>query len=102
MLYNYITDKKKGIEWSREDVQTMQGLYSYYRMVEEKPIDAIIKHIDDKMGVDVIRMIKPHFLVSSLFFLPLNVCQDLFPAPITDCHRAIRWIPQMPAPQLLL
>lgn len=58
MLYNYITDKKKGIEWSREDVQTMQGLYSYYRMVEEKPIDAIIKHIDDKMGVDVIRMIK--------------------------------------------
>ena len=42
----------------------MQGLYSYYRMVEEKPIDAIIKHIDDKMGVDVIRMIKKRFEIN--------------------------------------
>lgn len=58
MLYNYITDKRHGVEWSREDLMTLQGLYSYYRMVEEKPINAIVKHINDKMGVDVIRLIR--------------------------------------------
>lgn len=58
MLYNYITDKKNGVQWSREDVQVMQGLYSYYRMVEGETIDAIIKHTNDKMGVDVLRMMR--------------------------------------------
>lgn len=58
MMYNYITDKRNGIEWSREDIQTMQGLHSYYRMVEESVIDAIIKHINEKMGVDVLRLVK--------------------------------------------
>ena len=36
----------------------MQGLHSYYRMVEETVIDAIVKHINEKMGVDVLRLIK--------------------------------------------
>ena len=58
MLYNYITDRKNGVQWQREDVQVMHGLHSYYRMVEEKPIDAIVKHINEKMGVDVIQMMK--------------------------------------------
>ena len=58
MMYNYITDKKNGVEWSKEDLMVMQGLYSYYRMVEEKVIDAIIKHINEKMSVDVLRLIK--------------------------------------------
>lgn len=58
MLYNYITDKKSGVEWSREDVQVMQGLHSYYRMVETETIDAIVRHINEKMGVDVMRLIK--------------------------------------------
>lgn len=58
MLYNYITDKKNGVAWSREDLMVMQGLHSYYRMVEERAIDAIVQHINDKMRVDVIRLIK--------------------------------------------
>lgn len=58
MLYNYITDKRNGVQWPREDVMTMQGLYSYYHMVEENTMDAIVKHINDKMGVDVLSMIK--------------------------------------------
>lgn len=58
MLYNYITDKRKGISWPREDVQTMQGLHSYYRMVEPKTIDAIVKHTNEKMETDVLRLIK--------------------------------------------
>lgn len=58
MLYNYITDKRKGISWPREDVQTMQGLHSYYRMVEPETIDAIVKHTNEKMQTDVLRLIK--------------------------------------------
>lgn len=58
MLYNYITDKRKGISWPREDIQTMQGLHSYYRMVEPETIDAIVKHTNEKMEADVLRLIK--------------------------------------------
>ena len=58
MLYNYIMDKKAGIEWCKEDLMVMQGLYNYYRMVEKEVIDAIVKHLNDKMGVDVFRLIK--------------------------------------------
>lgn len=58
MLYNYITDKRKGISWPKEDVQTMQGLHSYYRMVEPETIDAIVKHTNEKMETDVLRLIK--------------------------------------------
>ena len=58
MLYNYITDKKNGVAWNREDLMVMQGLHSYYRMVEERAIDAIVQHINDKMRFDVIRLIK--------------------------------------------
>ena len=58
MLYNYITDKRKGISWPREDVQTMQGLHSYYRMVEPETIDAIVKHTNEKMETDDLRLIK--------------------------------------------
>lgn len=58
MLYNYITDKRKGISWQREDIQTMQGLHSYYRMVEPETIDAIVKHTNEKMETDILRLIK--------------------------------------------
>lgn len=58
MLYNYITDKRKGISWPREGIQTMQGLHSYYRMVEPETIDAIVKHTNEKMETDVLRLIK--------------------------------------------
>lgn len=58
MMYNYINDKRNGIEWPREDIMAMQGLHSYYRMVEPEAIDAIVRHTNEKLGVDVIRTIK--------------------------------------------
>lgn len=58
MMYNYITDKRNGVEWPREDIMAMQGLYSYYRMVESEAIDAIVKHTNKKLDVDVLRTIK--------------------------------------------
>ena len=58
MMYNYINDKRNGVEWPREDIMAMQGLHSYYRMVEPEAIDAIVRHTNEKLGVDVIRTIK--------------------------------------------
>ena len=58
MLYNYLRDKERGVAWSCEDLQTLQGLHSYYRMVEESAIDAIVKHVNEKNHTDVMRMIK--------------------------------------------
>lgn len=58
MMYNYINDKRNGVEWPREDIMAMQGLHSYYWMVEPEAIDAIVLHTNEKLGVDVIRTIK--------------------------------------------
>ena len=58
MMYNYISDKRSGVAWPREDIMAMQGLHSYYRMVEPEAIDAIVKHTNEKLGVDVLLVIK--------------------------------------------
>ena len=58
MLYNYIRDKRNGVVWPQEDIRELQGLHSYYHMVEPDVIDAIIGHINEKMRVNVIQEIK--------------------------------------------
>lgn len=58
MMYNYIDDKRNGVEWPREDIMAMQGLYSYYCMVEPEAIDAIVHHTNEKLNVDVIQTMK--------------------------------------------
>lgn len=58
MLHNYIVDKQNAVQWSLNDIQVMKGLHSYYCSVEEKTINALVAHINAKMGVDVMRMIK--------------------------------------------
>lgn len=58
MLFNYIMDKKNGVEWDKGDIQVMYGLYNYYRMVEKDTIDRIVKHMNEKLDVNVIKMIK--------------------------------------------
>ena len=58
MLHNYIMDRKNEISWDRHDLQTLSGYHSYYRMVEPDVIDNIISHINKKMGVNVLRLIK--------------------------------------------
>ena len=58
MLHNYVSDRRNHVPWSREDIQTMQGLISYYRMVESENIDALIGHLNKKMNTDVLYLIK--------------------------------------------
>ena len=58
MLRNFINDTKNGVAWDLHDVQVMDGLVNYYRMVEKQAIDAILKSVSEKHGVDVRAAIK--------------------------------------------
>lgn len=58
MLCSYILDRQHGNPWSGEDIQAMEGLRSYYHMVEPKQIDDIINHTNEKFSVDVVAMLR--------------------------------------------
>lgn len=51
MLTAYAKDKKNGLSWNIEDVRHLDGLRSYYKMIEGETIDRIIQHISNKHGV---------------------------------------------------
>lgn len=58
MLYAYAKDKKNDVEWPLDDVQHLQGLISYYKMVEGEAIDRIVQHVSAKQSVDISAQIK--------------------------------------------
>lgn len=58
MLTSFVLDIKNGKKWDLHDIQVMEGYRNYYRMIEKSTIDEIIKHIDDKFGVNSVEMIK--------------------------------------------
>jgi len=57
MLTNYVMDRKNGTPWELGDIQTMEGLRSYYTSVEGQTIVDIINHINEKFGVNIMEMI---------------------------------------------
>ena len=48
MINNYIRDRKTGNGWDRHDIQVLNGLISYYRMVERDYIDYLLRQYSDK------------------------------------------------------
>ena len=58
MLENFIMDSKNNILWDVSDIQVMEGLRSYYKMVEGETIDRIVAHVNQKFGVRVESMIR--------------------------------------------
>lgn len=58
MLENFIMDSRNNIPWDISDIQAMEGLRSYYKMVEGDTIDRIIAHVNQKFGVKVESMIR--------------------------------------------
>lgn len=58
MLASYVMDRENGKQWCRESVHKLEGLRSYYTMVEGETIDRIINHINKKFGVNIRLMIK--------------------------------------------
>ena len=58
MLFSFMNDEQNGNTWSLEDTQHLQGLISYYKMVEGETIETIIKSYSDKFHKDVEATIK--------------------------------------------
>lgn len=58
MLSSYAADRKSGRTWPFADIQAMQGLYSYYRMVEKENIDEMVSAIGLKYRLDILAQIK--------------------------------------------
>lgn len=58
MLFQFCSDYKNGNPWSVDDVQHLQGLKSYYEMVEGDTIKTIIKTYSQKMNMDINQKIK--------------------------------------------
>ena len=58
MLYNFMRDRRNGSAWELNDVQHLNGLISYYKMVEGKTIDDIIAKNDSKFGESTMNAIK--------------------------------------------
>ena len=63
MLYGYVTSARNENRWAREEVQHLQGLYSYYHMVEPEVFDRIITFFNSKYNVNVLNMIKTDLAV---------------------------------------
>lgn len=58
MLSSFVLDTMNGNRWSLEDVQRLEGLRNYYKMVEGEVIDRIVAHIAEKYQVNIVGMIK--------------------------------------------
>lgn len=53
MISNYAQDRKHGIRWETGDVMYMQGLISYYKMVEPECITEIINKYSQKYSINI-------------------------------------------------
>lgn len=58
MCSNYILDRKNGVKWELNDVQVLNGLNAYYKMIEKDYISYVIGHLNKKYGVNLIHMIR--------------------------------------------
>jgi hypothetical protein len=58
MVYNYAMDRKNGIPWDKNDIMILSGYYSYYHMVEPATIEKIVTHIGEKVGSNIMEIIK--------------------------------------------
>lgn len=58
MLFSYASDKHKGIRWPADDLRSLNGLYSYYRMVEGEAIRELVAHVSKKAGMDILQALR--------------------------------------------
>ena len=59
-LCSFILDTKNKKFWELGDVQHLQGLLSYYTMIEKDYFNKIIKQQNEKWKVDVRKMLKAY------------------------------------------
>lgn len=52
MIYSLLNDFQNNVEWSVEDLQELQGIISYYKMIEKENIEKIIADYQTKFGLN--------------------------------------------------
>lgn len=57
-LANFYFDKENGKPYDADDIRSILGLHSYYRMVEPTTIDHIVEAFNEKHNVDIIGMMR--------------------------------------------
>lgn len=58
MVNSYILDRANGRPWELNDIQTLNGLLSYYRMVEKDYFDALLNSIGERHRVNVEELLR--------------------------------------------
>ena len=58
MMENYLRDRKSGNAWDIHDIQVLNGLISYYRMIERDYINYLLQQYSTKHGADIEKCIK--------------------------------------------
>lgn len=56
--HNYIMSKQNRQEWSLDEVQSFNGLISYFKMIEKDYIEYVIRHYNEKFHINLESMIK--------------------------------------------
>jgi len=56
-ITHYLNDKKNGVKWPLEDIQSFNGTINYYRQVEKDVVDGIITKYNAKFGADLMELI---------------------------------------------
>ena len=57
-IYNYLVDRANGIPTSVQELMELQGMISYFDMVEHPWIDAVIKHYNKALNTDLMVCLK--------------------------------------------
>jgi len=65
MVHNFIRDYRNGINWEKSDVQVLNGLICYYKMVEKDYIEHILSSYSKQFNVGVRTVIKDRLKCAS-------------------------------------
>ena len=57
-MANLVRDHNNGVRWSLGDLQHLQGIHSYYDMVEHDTIKAMVDHLGEKLGADILGILR--------------------------------------------
>lgn len=63
-LCNFILDTKNGNYWDIDDVQHLYGQLSYYRMIEKKYFNDLIRRANKKWNVNAEKMMKSYLKIA--------------------------------------
>lgn len=58
MLCNYVLDRKNGKSWELHDIQVLNGIMNYYKMIEKEYIESAVRSMNKKFNTDIARSMK--------------------------------------------